>query len=111
MRIAEKAGCDFSLLKEVEKINQSQIAHFVEKIRKELWAVHNKKLAVLGLAFKPNTDDVRFAPSIALVKLLLQEGATINAYDPVANEKARLFCRTLTIAVTLTRRPKGQMRF
>jgi UDPglucose 6-dehydrogenase len=90
VRIAEKAGCDFSLLKEVEKINLRRIEHFAEKIRKELWSLQNKKLAVLGLAFKPNTDDVRFAPSIALLNLLIEEGAAINAYDPVANEKARL---------------------
>lgn len=89
VRIAEKVGCDFSLLKEAEKINQRQIEHFVEKIRKELWTVRGKKLAVWGLAFKPNTDDVRFAPSIALLKALIDEGATLNAYDPVATEKAR----------------------
>ena len=65
IRIAEKSGCDFSLLKEVEKINQRRVEHFVEKIRKELWVVRGKKIAVWGLAFKPNTDDVRFAPSIA----------------------------------------------
>jgi UDPglucose 6-dehydrogenase len=89
VRIAEKVGCDFSLLKEVEKINQRQIEHFVEKIRKELWTVRGKKLAVWGLAFKPNTDDIRFAPSIALLKSLTEEGAIVNAYDPVATEKAR----------------------
>jgi UDPglucose 6-dehydrogenase len=89
IRIAEKSGCDFSLLREVEKINQGRIEHFVEKIRKELWVVRGKKIAVWGLAFKPNTDDVRFAPSIAIVKALLAEGATICAYDPEAMEKAR----------------------
>jgi UDPglucose 6-dehydrogenase len=89
IRIAEKSGCDFSLLKEVEKINQRRIEHFVESIRRELWVVSGKKLAVWGLAFKPNTDDVRFAPSIALVKTLMQEGAMISAYDPQATEKAR----------------------
>jgi UDPglucose 6-dehydrogenase len=95
VRIAEKAGCDFSLLKEVEKINQRQIEFFMEKVRRELWSVQNKKLAVWGLAFKPNTDDVRFAPSIVLLKALLEEGATINAYDPVASEKARSVVRNV----------------
>jgi len=90
VRIAEKAGCDFSLLKEVEKINLRRIEHFAEKVRKELWSLHGKKLALWGLAFKPNTDDVRFAPSITLLRLLTDEGATIKAFDPVANEKARL---------------------
>jgi UDPglucose 6-dehydrogenase len=89
IRIAEKSGCDFSLLKEVEKINQRRIHDFVEKVRKELWVLRGKKIAVWGLAFKPNTDDVRFAPSIALVESLLSEGATVNAYDPQATEKAK----------------------
>jgi UDPglucose 6-dehydrogenase len=89
IRIAEKSGCDFSLLKEVENINQGRIKHFVDAIRKELWVVRGKKLALWGLAFKPNTDDVRFAPSIALAKMLIEEGATVAAYDPQATEKAR----------------------
>jgi UDPglucose 6-dehydrogenase len=90
IRIAEKSGCDFSLLKEVEKINQARVEHFLEKIRKELWVVRGKKIAVWGLAFKPNTDDIRFAPSIALVKALLSEGAEVSAYDPEAMEKTRV---------------------
>jgi UDPglucose 6-dehydrogenase len=89
VRIAEKSGCDFSLLKEVEKINQRRIQDFVEKVRKELWVLRGKKIAVWGLAFKPNTDDVRFAPSITLVKSLLDEGAIVSAYDPEATEKAK----------------------
>jgi UDPglucose 6-dehydrogenase len=89
IRIAEKSGCDFALLREVEKINQCRVEHFVESIRKELWVVSGKKLAVWGLAFKPNTDDVRFAPAIALVKYLMEAGAIINAYDPQATGKAR----------------------
>jgi UDPglucose 6-dehydrogenase len=89
IRIAEKSGCDFSLLKEVEKINQRRVEHFLEKIRKELWVIRGKKIAIWGLAFKPNTDDVRFAPSIALVKSLLDEGAQVRAYDPEAMEKAK----------------------
>ncbi|MBZ5706048.1 MAG: UDP-glucose/GDP-mannose dehydrogenase family protein [Acidobacteriia bacterium] len=88
IRIADKSGCDFSLLKEVEKINRRRIELMVEKIRKELWIVRGKKIAVWGLAFKPNTDDVRFAPSIALLQSLLDEGAILSAYDPQAGEKA-----------------------
>ena len=89
IRIAEKSGCDFSLLKEVEKINQRRVEHFIDKIRKELWVVRGKKIAVWGLAFKPNTDDVRFAPSLTLLRALLAEGAEVRAYDPEATEKAR----------------------
>ena len=96
IRIAEKSGCDFSLLKEVEKINQRRVEHFVEKIRKELWVLRGKKVAMWGLAFKPNTDDVRFAPSITLVKALLAEGAVVQAYDPEATEKARAVLPEIT---------------
>lgn len=90
IRIAEKSGCDFSLLKEVEKINQDRITRFAEKIHEELWIVRGKKIAVWGLAFKPNTDDVRFAPSIPLIQTLLAEGAVVSAYDPEAMEKAKI---------------------
>ncbi len=89
IRIAEKSGCDFSLLKEVEKINQGRVERFVEQVRKELWVLRGKKIAVWGLAFKPNTDDVRFAPAIELLRLLIREGAEVKAYDPQATEKAR----------------------
>jgi len=96
IRIAEKSRCDFSLLREVEKINQRRVEHFVEKVRKELWVVRGKKIAVWGLAFKPNTDDVRFAPSIALMKALLDEGASVRAYDPEAMEKAKSVLPNIT---------------
>jgi UDPglucose 6-dehydrogenase len=89
VRIAEKAGCNFSLLKEVENINKRRIEQFVEKVRKELWVVRGRKIAVWGLAFKPNTDDVRFAPAIELLRALVREGAEVSAYDPVATEKAK----------------------
>jgi UDPglucose 6-dehydrogenase len=96
IRIAEKSGCDFSLLKEVEKINQQRVELFIEKVRKELWVVRGKKIALWGLAFKPNTDDVRFAPSIGLVKSLLDEGADVRAYDPEAMEKAKSVIPNIT---------------
>jgi len=107
VRIAEKSGCDFSLLKEVEKINQRRVEHFVEKIRKELWVVRGKKIAVWGLAFKPNTDDVRFAPSITLVKALLAEGAAVRAYDPEATEKARAVLPEVTYCTDAYRAAEG----
>ena len=96
IRIAEKSGCDFSLLKEVERINQGRVESFVDKIRKELWVLGGKKIAVWGLAFKPNTDDVRFAPSIPIVKALQAEGAIIRAYDPEATETARAVLPNIT---------------
>jgi UDPglucose 6-dehydrogenase len=89
IRIAEKSGCDFGLLREVEKINNQRIERFVEKIKNELWSVRGKTVALWGLAFKPNTDDVRFAPSIGIARALLQEGAAVRAYDPEAAGKAK----------------------
>ena len=89
VHLAERSGADFSLLKEVERVNRSRVEHFCEKIRRALWVVKEKQIAVLGLAFKPNTDDVRFAPAIDLIARLLKEGARIRAYDPEAMEKAR----------------------
>jgi len=89
VRIAEKLGCDFSLLKEVERINLRRLDHFVEKVKKELWVLRGKKIGVWGLAFKPNTDDVRFAPALAIIRDLVAEGAEIQAYDPRAVDNAR----------------------
>lgn len=89
VRIGEQLGCDFSLLKEVEKINLRRAEQFVAKVKKELWVLRGKTLAVWGLAFKPNTDDVRFAPSLNIIRMLLAEGASIRAYDPQAMQKAR----------------------
>jgi UDPglucose 6-dehydrogenase len=89
VRIASKAGCDFSLLKEVENINKHRVEHFVEKLRKELWVLRGRQIAVLGLAFKPNTDDIRFAPALDLLRALAAEGVNVTAYDPQAAEKTR----------------------
>jgi UDPglucose 6-dehydrogenase len=89
VHLAEKSGVDFSMLKEAEKINKKRIDHFVGKIRTALWVVKGKQLGVLGLAFKPNTDDIRFAPAIDLIHALLAEGASIRAFDPEAMEKAQ----------------------
>jgi UDPglucose 6-dehydrogenase len=89
IRIAEKSGCDFSLLREVENINYRRVDHFLEKVRKELWILRGKRIAVWGLAFKPNTDDMRFAPSIPLIKKLCEEGVVVQSYDPHAMSKAR----------------------
>lgn len=89
VHLAERSGVDFALLKEVERVNRRRIERFMEKIRQALWVVKGKQVGVLGLAFKPNTDDVRFAPAIELIRNLLAEGARVRAYDPEAAEKAR----------------------
>jgi UDPglucose 6-dehydrogenase len=89
IRIAEEIGYDFALLREVEKINDEAKIRFVRKIRSALWNIKDKTIGILGLAFKPNTDDMRFAPSIDIINTLLAEGAIIRAYDPQAMEKAK----------------------
>ncbi len=89
VRIAEKFGCDFNLLKEVEKINCARIDRFIEKVKKELWVLRGKKIGVWGLAFKPHTDDIRFAPALSVIRQLLAEGVQIQAYDPEAAERTR----------------------
>jgi UDPglucose 6-dehydrogenase len=88
VRIGERLGCDFSLLKEVENINLRRAEQFVAKVRKELWVLRGKTLAMWGLAFKPGTDDVRFAPALNIARRLMAEGASIRAYDPQAMQKA-----------------------
>lgn len=89
IRISEKSGYDFTLLKEVEKINNQQRKKFTEKIKNTLWILEGKTIGVLGLSFKPNTDDMRFASSIEIIFSLQKEGAKIKAYDPQAMEKAK----------------------
>jgi UDPglucose 6-dehydrogenase len=84
IHIAEEHGYDFSLLKAVQAINTQQREHFLAKISSALGELKNKRLAILGLAFKPDTDDIREAPSLALIAALLEAGAEICAYDPVA---------------------------
>ncbi len=89
VHLAERSGVDFNLLKEAEKINRRRIDIFIEKIRRALWVIKGKKIGVLGVAFKPNTDDIRFAPAIDLVNQLVAEGARVRVYDPEAMHKAR----------------------
>ncbi|MFH0918362.1 MAG: UDP-glucose/GDP-mannose dehydrogenase family protein [Candidatus Omnitrophota bacterium] len=97
--IAEKLGYDFQILKAVRNTNQQQKVFVLEKIKDALWIIRDKTIAVLGLAFKPDTDDLRNSPSIDLINALIQEGAKIKVYDPKAMEKARkilkkaVFCK------------------
>lgn len=98
--ISGKLGYDFELLKNVIDINTRQKSGFVKKIEDELWIIKDKTVAVLGLAFKPNTDDMRFAPSIDIINQLQAEGAKIKAYDPQAVSRAKavlkdvVYCKT-----------------
>jgi UDPglucose 6-dehydrogenase len=88
IRISHELGYEFRLLKEVEAINHQQQERFLKKIREALWVLRHKKIGVLGLAFKGNTDDVRSSVALAIVQQLIAEGAEIRAYDPKAMEKA-----------------------
>lgn len=88
--IARELGCDFQLLEEVMHINEDQLRVFLRKVRSALWTLKRKRLAVLGLAFKGGTDDVRESPAIAMVRMLLKEKCEIVAFDPAATDKARL---------------------
>jgi len=75
-------------LSEVEKININQKKRFLSKVRSALWTLRGKRLAVLGLAFKGDTDDIRESPAIDLVEMFLAEGCTVVAYDPAAMKRA-----------------------
>jgi UDPglucose 6-dehydrogenase len=86
--LSQESGYDFRLLDEVIQINEDQRRAFIRKVRKALWTLKGKKLAVLGLAFKGGTDDIRESPAISIVRSLLREGCEIAAYDPAAISKA-----------------------
>ena len=89
IKISEQVGCDFGILKEVQKVNDAQMNRFVKKILDTLWVLKDKKIGVLGLAFKQNTDDVRMSPAIELCQRLQKEGATLRVHDPKAMDKAK----------------------
>jgi len=87
--ISERLGTPFNLLKEVQRINNAQKEGFLKAIRETLWVLREKRIAVWGLTFKPDTDDVRSSVAIELVTTLLREGAYVVAYDPKGMQKAR----------------------
>ncbi len=86
IKMAEEHHVDFSLLKEVQRINESRVERFFKKIKGVMWVLKEKEIAIWGLSFKPNTDDIREAPSLRLVPLLLAEGVRLRLYDPKAME-------------------------
>lgn len=88
IHLAERFNVDFGMLKEAERVNKLRIDRFLEKIRQALWVLKEKQIGLLGLAFKANTDDIRFAPSLEVVRRLLGEGAHVRAFDPEAMDKA-----------------------
>ena len=96
IKISEQLGYDFRLLKEVQRINTGQMDRFVKKITDTLWVLKEKKIGVLGLAFKQNTDDVRLSPAIDLCLSLQKEGALLRVHDPKAMDKARAVLTNVT---------------
>lgn len=87
--VATQCGYDFGLLGEVTRINDEQRRRFVKSVRTALWTLRGKKLAVLGLAFKDGTDDIRESPAIGIIEVLLKEGAHVRVYDPAAVSNAK----------------------
>lgn len=87
--MAQRYGSDFSLLSSVIETNLKQRIRFVEKVERTFGKLNGKKIAVLGLSFKPETDDMRFAPSLDIVPQLLERGAVLKLYDPAAITNAK----------------------
>ncbi len=96
IRISEKSGYSFNLLKEVRNINEEQKSSFIRLIEDKLWIIKNKVIGVLGLAFKPDTDDVRSSPAVDIINALVREGAKIRVYDPVAMPNAKKILKKVT---------------
>jgi UDPglucose 6-dehydrogenase len=86
--LAEEHGVESALLKAIEEVNQRRISMFLRIIRSGLWVLRGKTIGILGVAFKPGTDDIREAPPLAVMKELLREGARLQVYDPQAMPKA-----------------------
>ena len=85
----------------MRKVNEEQKALFIRKIEEALWIVKDKTVGILGLSFKPNTDDMRCAPSIEIIGALAENGAKVKAYDPQANKKARAILKGITFCKDL----------
>src|SRR3990167_1784531 len=105
--IASDHDYDFALLDQVEEINKQAKRDIVRKARKILGDMKDKKIAVLGLSFKPNTDDMRDAPSIDIIQLLKKEGAQVTAYDPQATENAKRIIKDIEFGMDIYETVKG----
>jgi UDPglucose 6-dehydrogenase len=89
IKLADRVGVDFGLLKEAERVNKQRVNLLLDKVKKALWVMKDKQIGVLGIAFKPNTDDIRLAPAVEVIRRLLAEGCHVRATDPEAIERAR----------------------
>ncbi|MEJ8307243.1 UDP-glucose/GDP-mannose dehydrogenase family protein [Saccharibacillus sacchari] len=93
IQIAGNVDYEFKLLKSVVEVNNDQRFNIIAKLNHSLGDLQGKTIGIWGLAFKPNTDDVREAPALDIIKTLLQEGAIVKAYDPIATDNFRRFFR------------------
>jgi UDPglucose 6-dehydrogenase len=107
IKIAEKNGYDFQLLKATETINSAQRELVIKKLEETLWTLRGKTIAVLGLAFKPNTDDLRNAPALDILAALVNGGSTVRAYDPVAMERMKSHFPNITYSKSALDAIKG----
>jgi len=89
LHTAEEVGVELKIISAVDTVNRSRLERLMEKLTEEVGSVSGKTIAVLGLSFKPNTDDLREAPAVKLINMLLEAGAEVHAYDPVAMENAK----------------------
>ena len=89
IHLSASLGIDFDMLKAAERVNKERVDRFFEKVHKALWVIKSKRVAVLGLAFKANTDDIRFAPALDVIRRLLAEGAEVHACDPEAISRTK----------------------
>ncbi|MHC4996181.1 MAG: UDP-glucose dehydrogenase family protein [Planctomycetota bacterium] len=96
--IASELGYEFGLLREVQAINKAQRLHLIHLLRQEMWVLKGKRVCLLGLAFKPDTDDVRDAPALTIARRLIEEGATVVGYDPKGAEGAKAIIPELELA-------------
>jgi UDPglucose 6-dehydrogenase len=108
--ISEQIGEPFHLLREVQRINQYQRERFLKRVRDTLWVLKEKRIAVWGLTFKPDTDDVRSSVAVDLVNDLIREGAHVTAYDPKGNQKVQEFNLCPGVHLAGSARGQSEMR-
>ncbi len=100
LHLCRSIGYDFKILKSASETNQEQKNLALDRLKKGVWNLKGKTLAVLGLAFKADTDDIRESPSLHLIRLLLKEGSKIKAYDPAAGPNAKACLPEITLCAS-----------